>query len=234
MPRLLISVRNLEEARLALAGGADLIDIKEPSRGSLGQACASIMSEIARIVGVQKPLSAALGELLDRPLELPPANLNFAKWGLSGCASLENWPDLLAERGAIVRQTNTQCQAVGVIYADSRRAQSPGPFEVCSAAVKVGCAVVLVDTYQKDGANLFDWLGSHELQEIRTHCRQLGLQMALAGGIDFDLLPTVLEIQPDWVAIRGAACEDGRQGTLCVNRVARLAEIVHEYPDREQ
>src|SRR5438270_12690933 len=117
MPRLLISVRNLQEARLALAGGADLIDIKEPSHGSLGQACASVISEIASTVGTHKPLSAALGELLDSPLELPPANLNFAKWGLSGCATLENWPNLLAERDANVRRTNPRCQAVGVIYA---------------------------------------------------------------------------------------------------------------------
>ena len=34
MTGLLISVRDAEEARAALAGGAGLVDIKEPRRGS--------------------------------------------------------------------------------------------------------------------------------------------------------------------------------------------------------
>ena len=37
-PQLLVSVRSAEEARAALEGGAALIDVKEPSRGSLGSA----------------------------------------------------------------------------------------------------------------------------------------------------------------------------------------------------
>ena len=74
MPRLLISVRNVDEAQLALAGGADLIDIKEPLRGSLGQADSSVIREIAFTIGPRAPLSAALGELLGSSGEIPPAN----------------------------------------------------------------------------------------------------------------------------------------------------------------
>ena len=36
-PGLLVSVRSAAEAATALAGGADLIDVKEPSRGPLGR-----------------------------------------------------------------------------------------------------------------------------------------------------------------------------------------------------
>jgi len=35
-PGLLVSVRSADEVDDALAGGADLIDVKEPSRGALG------------------------------------------------------------------------------------------------------------------------------------------------------------------------------------------------------
>ena len=35
--RLLVSVRSAAEVRPALAGGADIIDAKEPSLGSLGR-----------------------------------------------------------------------------------------------------------------------------------------------------------------------------------------------------
>ena len=37
-PKLLVSVRSADEARAALAGGADLIDVKEPAHGPLGAA----------------------------------------------------------------------------------------------------------------------------------------------------------------------------------------------------
>ena len=53
------------------------------------------------------------------------------------------------------------------------------------------------------------------------------MQLALAGGLDFDLLPGVLEVEPDWIAIRGAACLDGREGTLCRDKVTQLATVVH-------
>ena len=37
-PGLLVSVRSADEAIAALAGGADVIDVKEPNRGALGAA----------------------------------------------------------------------------------------------------------------------------------------------------------------------------------------------------
>ena len=61
MVRLLISVRNAFEAENALAGGADLIDIKEPANGSLGPADVSKGHEIASVVRGRRPLSAAWG-----------------------------------------------------------------------------------------------------------------------------------------------------------------------------
>ena len=83
------------------------------------------------------------------------------------------------------------------------------------------------DEAEGDRLALLDWLEASQLSELRDRCRGLGLQLALAGGIDFDLLPRALEIDPDWIAIRGAACLNGREGDLCPERVARLASIVH-------
>ena len=46
--RLLVSVRSEEEARAALAGGAEIIDAKEPSRGALGAVEIGVLREIVR------------------------------------------------------------------------------------------------------------------------------------------------------------------------------------------
>ena len=158
MPRLLISVRNATEASQALQGGADLIDIKEPMRGSLGQADASIIREIAVAVGALRPLSAALGELLEPNSEPPPVDLRFVKWGLRGCANVRHWPHLLVERETAMRRSNPTCEAVAVVYADGGRVAAPEPMEVVKSASEIGCSVVLIDTCLKDGSNLLAWL----------------------------------------------------------------------------
>ena len=136
MPRLLVSVRNATEANHAVQGGADLVDIKEPTRGSLGQADALIIREIAGSVGAQRPLSAALGELIESNFEPPAADLRFVKWGLSGCANVPNWPELLVERAIAAKRSNPACRAVAVIYADGRAAEAARADGGCRTGVQ--------------------------------------------------------------------------------------------------
>src|ERR1700678_3944537 len=84
-PALLVSVRAVEEAAAALAGGADLIDVKEPNRGSLGRADDAVIAAVVAIVAGRRPVSAAMGELRDRGPPFPGPELAYQKWGLSGC-----------------------------------------------------------------------------------------------------------------------------------------------------
>ena len=70
-PRLLVSVRDAAEAAAALAGGAALIDVKEPARGSLGRADAATIAAVVAAVGGRVPVSVALGELREAILDVP-------------------------------------------------------------------------------------------------------------------------------------------------------------------
>ena len=74
IPRLLVSVRNAEEAVSAIRGGADIIDVKEPAHGSLGRASLESLTAVAkclrdamadtgRALADPVPLSIALGEV---------------------------------------------------------------------------------------------------------------------------------------------------------------------------
>ena len=82
-PGLLVSVRSADEARVALAGGADLIDVKEP-RGSLGRADVDVIESVITEVGGRVPISAALGEWTSWTTAAIPPGLTYVKWGLSG------------------------------------------------------------------------------------------------------------------------------------------------------
>src|SRR3974377_74226 len=95
---LLISVRDAEEAKIALQSGADLIDVKEPLRGPLGPPDPRTVDEISRVISSKLPLSLALGELSDwdpKTWMLFPRGVSFAKRGLGGrgarCALAGRW-----------------------------------------------------------------------------------------------------------------------------------------------
>src|SRR5437764_823524 len=61
--RLLVSVRGPVEARAALAGGADVIDAKDPARGALGAVSAERLAAIRRTVGAAGLFAALAGSL---------------------------------------------------------------------------------------------------------------------------------------------------------------------------
>jgi uncharacterized protein (UPF0264 family) len=97
-PRLLVSVRDAGEARAAITGGADIIDIKEPRRGSLGKADDEAIRDIVetvRLMNQTMPISAALGELRDWDSTSTgpslPGDVGYLKLGLSHCSRDEHW-----------------------------------------------------------------------------------------------------------------------------------------------
>ena len=64
--KLLVSVRSVDEARLAVAGGAGFIDLKEPGQGALGGLpLATIRAIVAalRECGSGLPVSATIGDV---------------------------------------------------------------------------------------------------------------------------------------------------------------------------
>jgi uncharacterized protein (UPF0264 family) len=227
MPRLLISVRNASEARDAITGNADLIDVKEPAYGSLGQADVATIAEIAAVVGASRPVSAAMGELVNSLPGSVPESLRYVKWGLSGCANQKHWWLRLAEHASAIRRASPDCQPVGVAYADHALAGAPGPTEVLARCASIGCPILLVDTSVKERGQLLNWLALDELAALRDQCRASKMQLALAGGITMEVLPSLVALEPDWIAIRGAACRDGRTGTICPQKVQELANLIH-------
>ncbi|HEX3498788.1 MAG TPA: (5-formylfuran-3-yl)methyl phosphate synthase, partial [Stellaceae bacterium] len=66
MSGFLASVRSAEEALLALMGGADIIDVKEPASGALGRVDGAVLREIADVLGGRCTVSATIGDV---PLE---------------------------------------------------------------------------------------------------------------------------------------------------------------------
>jgi uncharacterized protein (UPF0264 family) len=222
-PGLLVSVRSVAEAEAALAGGADLIDVKEPARGPLGRADDAVIAGVLQAVAGRRPVSAALGELRDAA-PCPLRGLAFAKWGLAGAGP--DWEDQLQAALESLRAVDAACRPVAVAYADWRRAQAPPPAAVADFAAR-HAAILLLDTGVKDGSTLLDWLAPPQLSELRKQTRQAGVPIALAGSLGCREIAALADLQPDWFAVRGAACLDGQRGqAIDAGQVRRLKCVV--------
>lgn len=235
MTGLLVSVRNVAEARAALRGGADLIDVKEPHHGSLGAAWPQIWQEIRAAMPANVPLSAALGELLDDSAERMSstaeqlAGYQFAKIGLAGCRQLADWKTRWRR---VLAGLPLSTAPVAVIYADWNSAGAPAPEEVLRAAQEAHCAAVLIDTYAKDRGGLIAHLTRDELAELMHAARKSRFKIVLAGSLTLSLARDLLPLAPDFFAVRGAVCRGGRTGIVDEALVAAFAKYAFVKPMR--
>ncbi len=220
---LLVSIRNRDELAAVMAGGVDIIDLKEPRRGPLAPADAALWSHAASLweaLGPTSLLSAALGERADaiQIAERLPSAFAFAKVGPSGCRSPGAMRDLWA---AVGERLDDRIELVAVAYADFQAARSLPPEAIFQLAAKAGFARCLIDTYVKDGRSTLDHLGMDGLASLASVAAETGLWWTLAGSIRVDYVSLLRQqaVWPDCFGVRGDVCRRGRAGTLSRQRV---------------
>lgn len=228
-PQLLVSVRSAVEAAAALNGGASMIDVKEPTLGSLGPADLSTIASVIRQVNGRVPISAARGELAENAKLLPQMTLHYIKWGLarSGLIWCQKLLDIVTKQTALI----PNCLPVGVAYADWHSAESPAPESVLEFVWKSAWKILLLDTWKKDGRTILDWITFREVGQLCQDCRQLGIKIALAGSLGKDQIAQLLPLEPDIFAVRGAACRGrNRRASVDSLRVRELADLLSLSP----
>ena len=63
MTGMLASVASLEEAKTVLEHRVDIIDLKNPKLGALGQLDCGTISSVVELVNNQLPVSATIGDI---------------------------------------------------------------------------------------------------------------------------------------------------------------------------
>ncbi len=225
---LLLSVRSVDEVAAALAGGADIIDIKEPAKGPLAPAEAEVVSSIIEAVKGKVPVSAALGEW--SPNAITEAHwhlelkLNYVKWGLAGYSPHPGWgEDLLDTR----RQLPVGMEMVAVAYADWERAKSISPAELAKFAKRFRFKAFLLDTWAKDGKTLLDFMSPAEVIELVDSLKRLYITVAIGGSLRPEHVKQLKNAAPDYFAVRSSACAAGkRDGVIDVSRVKKWKEAI--------
>ncbi|MEP6687330.1 MAG: (5-formylfuran-3-yl)methyl phosphate synthase [Gemmatimonadales bacterium] len=228
--RLLVSVRSAAEVAQAVAGGADIVDAKEPSRGSLGAVSGPVLQAIARCLPGTLPLSVALGDPGDSSalavamavlegLDRRPAPA-YIKIGLSAAGI--GAEAVLRAAVATAARSPLRPSVIAVAYADHVAAGVPAPENVTRLAQASGAHGVLLDTWGKDGRDLFHHVAEARLRAWVEAAQAAGLLVALAGSLTVDGVRAVAKLSADIVGVRGAACIGGRDGMVVEARVAEL------------
>ena len=228
--QLLVSVADATEARNAVAGGADLIDAKNPLEGALGAVSLPALRQIHIAVAGCRVVSAALGDADDEETieratrEYAATGVGFVKIGFSGLSNASRVARLITAAVRGVRATDRQdCGVVAVAYADTGGTTSVDRTVLLGAAADAGAVGVLIDTERKEGPGLLGLLSPETLAAWTTMAHNQGLTAALAGKITADDLPVISETGADIVGVRGAACDGTRTSRVLEARVRALA-----------
>ncbi|MBA2114914.1 (5-formylfuran-3-yl)methyl phosphate synthase [Bremerella alba] len=220
--QLLVSVRSLEEANLVGGAGVDLIDLKEPHYGSLGATSSEIWQAVVSQWHKRSPVSLALGELSGVcSVDKVPQETHSVKIGLAHCGRTPGWQDKLS---AVIEQLPGKVHRVAVHYADAHLAESPSLDDVLNMALQLDCQTFLVDTFDKSAGSVFNHLSTTQLEKLRERLHCEGRQFALAGSLLAHHLPSVVQIQPDIVAVRGAVCHRERTGEIDIKLLRSFRE----------
>src|SRR5690606_16871334 len=112
---------------------------------------------------------------------------------------------------------------VGVVYVDWQEAEAPAPADTLAVFADQRCGAILFDTFVKDGRTLLDHAAADELAEWIHRARMASPLLVLAGSLNCEALNGLQEYPPDFIAVRGAACQGGRLGRISGPRLRHFA-----------
>lgn len=237
--KLLVSPKDVEEAKAVIRGNADIVDVKNPKEGSLGANFPWVIKAIKELVekegGNGMEMSAAIGDFDYKPgtaslaaLGAASSGADYVKIGLFKVKTKQEAIDLLSGVVKAVKGFDPTKKVVSAFYSDYKRINSVSPFEITEIGKEVDIDVAMVDTGIKDGRSTLEFLSEEELKTFVSESRALGLDSALAGSLTFEDLPVIKAINPDILGVRGMVCGGDRNDRVREGLVTELRRKVSD------
>jgi (5-formylfuran-3-yl)methyl phosphate synthase len=219
---MLASVCTVDEALLALAGGADIVDLKDPAGGALGALDEDIARAIVAALRGRVRLSATIGDfpsmipgrLLAAAERTAGTGVDFVKAGFFPSGRQVACARALA---SLAQRVPT----VAVLFADC----VPDPALIDTLA-ECAFAGVMLDTADKRAGSLLRHLDCAQLAVFVARARNQGLLSGLAGSLRLEDLPALLPLASDYIGFRGALCGGDRSHALDAAAFARVRAAI--------
>jgi len=234
---VLVSPKDIEEAKAVISGNADIVDVKNPKEGSLGANFPWVIKSINELVEKERgngmKMSVAIGDFDYKPgtaslaaLGAAFAGAEYIKVGLLKIKTKEEAVDLLSGVVKAVKDFDPTKKVVSAFYSDYKRINSISPFEITAIGEEVDIDVAMVDTGIKDGKTTLEFLSEEELKTFVSESKALGFETALAGSLKFDDIPAIKRIKPDIIGVRGMVCGGNRENQVKEELVRDLKGMV--------
>lgn len=226
--QVLVSVNSVAEARLVLAAGVPLIDLKDTSHGALAALDLENSAAIMAAVKAHRQQS-------------PVAAVTISATVGDGCASVADLIALIAQRlhigieviklpEAIWADANYQAVINDFIAQGARIIAVFMPHSLADAILETrllglaqqGYWGVMVDTTEKS-TSLMEMVSMPVLARFVHAARSLHLYVGLAGGLSLAHVAPLSALQPDYLGFRSGLCVDGQRAQgLLAERIQKL------------
>ena len=230
MTGLLASVVSAAEAMTAVAGGADILDLKDPSKGALGALASVTIAEIVATVANRRIVSATAGDLPMEPeivrdavQRLALLNVDIVKVGLFPGG------DVSACISALSQMAGRGVRLVAVMFAD----QQPD-FALIPTLQAAGFAGAMLDTAGKQFGGLRGFLPPARLREFVQVAAESGLMSGLAGSLRLEDVESLALLEPDYLGFRGGICAAGRESPLSLEKLRAVRAAVDLANDHQR
>lgn len=222
MTQLLISVKNLEESRIARHANADIIDLKDPNIGALGALDVSIVDQIVQDVNGRLLVSATVGEGHKTTEELIHDIVLYASLGVDivkiAVSELFQRVDFFDE---IKKQLVTKSiKIVAVFFADTSL-----DFSLIEKLKDSGFYGAMLDTKQKETA-LLALQTTETLKRFTVVCKQHKLISGLAGSVNKTHIDQLLRLDPNFIGMRGGVCHQQDRTSVLVGSCVTEAKCM--------
>ncbi len=235
--KLLVSPVDEAEALEAVAGGADIIDVKNPAEGSLGANFPWVIRRVREVVPRGIEVSATVGDVPFKPgtvalaaLGAAVSGVDYVKIGLYGVRQFEDAVYLSKQAVRAVKEFNSRVRVVIAGYADAEKVGAIDPFLIPLVAEEAEADVAMVDTAIKNGVSLVELWDEEKMARFVSLAKERGLIVALAGSLRKKDLPLIVSSGADIAGVRGAACEGGdrARGRITSSRVREIVSIIRK------
>jgi dihydroneopterin aldolase len=222
MTQLLISVKNIEEAMIAVLAGVDIIDLKDPNLGALGALDLDSTREIVRKIYGRALISATVGEQHTSIDELvadiqlrADAGVDIVKIAVSDLFYQAYFYD------AVARLTRAGVKIVVVFFADEEI-----NLNLLPALKNAGVYGAMLDTKNKH-KNLLQVQPQQALVLFTQLCHQYQLKSGLAGSLQPQHIDHLTEINSTYIGFRGGVCDNSlRKSALNQIKVRELISML--------
>jgi dihydroneopterin aldolase len=227
MTLFLAGVRDESEVEIAIANGADLLDLVDPAmraRGPAPELAKALVQAVAgrrSICALAGDAASTLEQLVRIAGELVEAGVDHVRVALEPDAGR-------LERIAALSALASRVKLIGVLFAETRL-----PFELIHSLAEAGFHGAMLDTTPKPGPRLLEICDLAVLSRFVDAARQKGMPAWLSGGLEPPDIPRLLPLRPDVLGFRGALSLGGDRGArMDPKAVAMMRDLIA--PDAER